>query len=164
MPSIISEAINNQATDPYSSLGYSLVDVNVWSMTVDSILSTIAKLNSNVRVVSPDAFVKLFKTGTMCEGQQSGINDNTTSLIKLNCLPNPASNSVKVEVFMPIETDAELAIYDICGQKLQTISSSHLDTGQHSLELDISRLSIGVYFIALKGPAFSVSQKLVVVN
>jgi hypothetical protein len=163
-PWLISQAINNQASNPNSPDGYSLVDVNVWSMTVDSILSTIAALNSNVRVVSPDAFVKLFKKGTMCQAEQTGINNTAENAVKLNCYPNPASNSVKVEIELPGEANAELSLYDICGQKLQPLLSGQMTPGQHIFYLDIAGLSNGIYFLGLKGPSFSVTQKMVVSN
>ena len=54
--------INSAPRNPYSSSGYTLVLVNAWSKSMDSIKTVIDGLNSDVRVVTPEVFVKLIQT------------------------------------------------------------------------------------------------------
>jgi hypothetical protein len=54
--------INSRPTDPSNASGYTLVFVHAWTKDLSSIQTVINGLNSNVRVVTPDAFIKLVKT------------------------------------------------------------------------------------------------------
>lgn len=100
----------------------------------------------------------------MCQAEQTAINNTAENAVGLNCYPNPAANSVKVEIDFPSGTNAELSLYDMCGQKLQPLLSGQMTAGPHIFYLDIASLSSGIYFLGLKGPTFSVTQKLVVSN
>lgn len=51
--------INSRPADPHSAEGYSLVFVHVWTKDLSNVRTVIQGLNSNVRVVTPDVFVKL---------------------------------------------------------------------------------------------------------
>ncbi|MDP4277474.1 MAG: GxGYxYP family putative glycoside hydrolase [Bacteroidota bacterium] len=53
--------LNAASTDIYSSDGYSLVPVHLWSTDPKEILQCIQKLGPNVRVVTPDEFVWLIR-------------------------------------------------------------------------------------------------------
>lgn len=53
--------LNSDSTDIHSPSGYSLVDVNVWYDSPDSVAKCVSLLNKNVRVVAPDEFVALIK-------------------------------------------------------------------------------------------------------
>ena len=51
--------INSRPANPYSTDGYTLVFVHVWTKDMKNIKTVIDKLNPNVHVVTPDVFVKL---------------------------------------------------------------------------------------------------------
>jgi len=55
----LAKKLNLASKNIYSSAGYSLVPVHVWSRSVTDVMNCIKQLNSNVRVVSPDEFVSL---------------------------------------------------------------------------------------------------------
>lgn len=55
--------INSAPRDPYSSDGYSLVMVHPWSKGLSNVQTVIDGLDSDVRVVTPEAFVKLIYEG-----------------------------------------------------------------------------------------------------
>jgi hypothetical protein len=54
--------INSRPTDPSNVSGYTLVFVHAWTKDLSSIQTVVNGLNANVRVVTPDAFIKLVKT------------------------------------------------------------------------------------------------------
>lgn len=60
-PQNIINSVNEASTDPKSADSYSLVDVHAWSMSMTDVKNTIAGFDSDVRVVSPQEFVKLIK-------------------------------------------------------------------------------------------------------
>ncbi len=51
--------INSRPADPYNKDGYTLVFVHTWTKDLSNIKTVVDALNSNVRVVTPDVFVKL---------------------------------------------------------------------------------------------------------
>ena len=51
--------INSRPADPHIADGYTLVFVHAWTKDLSAIKTVIAGLHSNIRVVTPDAFVKL---------------------------------------------------------------------------------------------------------
>lgn len=54
--------INSRPTDPSNVSGYTLVFVHTWTKDLSNIKTVVDGLNANVRVVTPDAFVKLVRT------------------------------------------------------------------------------------------------------
>ena len=53
--------LNSYPRDPASPAGYTLVAVHVWSKTLGSVQQVVTNLAPNVRVVTPDIFVKLIR-------------------------------------------------------------------------------------------------------
>ncbi|PSL28218.1 GxGYxYP domain-containing protein [Chitinophaga ginsengisoli] len=53
--------INSRPANPSSASGYTLVFVHTWTKDLASIKKVVDGLNANVRVVTPDVFVKLVK-------------------------------------------------------------------------------------------------------
>ena len=53
--------LNHAVRDPYSPMGYSLIAVHVWSMDLEDVKAVVDRLDPHVRVVAPDAFVKLIR-------------------------------------------------------------------------------------------------------
>ncbi len=57
----VAASINARPTDPHSKQGYSMIGVGAWSMTVQDIVTCADLFGPNVKVVTPDEFVKLIK-------------------------------------------------------------------------------------------------------
>ena len=75
--------------------------------------------------------------------------------------PNPAGKSCKIEYEILAEEMHSLYILDINGRKVMTIFESHIGTGKHEREIDISELSSGVYFLVLESMT---DRKTVIMN
>jgi hypothetical protein len=78
--------------------------------------------------------------------------------------PNPFSNKTTIEVSMPEHAGAELAIFDISGNKLATVFDGSLDSGAHSFTLDGSGLAAGTYFCKLTTAKASVVRQIQIVR
>jgi hypothetical protein len=59
-PTLISH-INSRPTTPSNAAGYTLVLVHVWTKSLSNVRTVVNALNPTVRVVTPDAFVKLIE-------------------------------------------------------------------------------------------------------
>jgi hypothetical protein len=53
--------INARPADPHSEQGYSMIGVGAWSTTVQDIVTCSLSFDSEVKIVTPDEFVKLIK-------------------------------------------------------------------------------------------------------
>lgn len=80
---------------------------------------------------------------------------NTVSLSNIVIYPNPATNSFFVENASNVET---LKIYDITGTLVLLIENTF---NKDLLEIDITKLPVGQYFIAFHNDKIKVTKKIV---
>lgn len=79
--------------------------------------------------------------------------------------PNPFNSSTTITYKLPIDSDVELNIYNISGQKISTLISEKQIAGNHSVKLDASNFVSGIYFYHLEtDKGFSESRKLILLK
>lgn len=64
--------------------------------------------------------------------------------------PNPFNSNTKIEFYLPKSGKAVLKLFDITGRALETIVNKEMQSGFHSVNLDLSGYATGVYFYRLK--------------
>jgi hypothetical protein len=87
-----------------------------------------------------------------------GINDIAWN-IEMNLMPNPFSNTVRIETQLAKPEKLELSIFDGLGKLIR--KESYTSAGKTSRLIDLSTESNGIYFLVLKGETGSLSRKLV---
>ncbi len=155
-PDSLAGVLNLQAKDPYSSAGYSLITVHAWSNNVDSIIKCIQGLDNTVRVVSPDAFVKLFKKGNSCDTVATGVSDISTAVSGIRPMPNPTGASVTITTAQNL-SDATISLLDLTGRVL----IEKANQSGSSLTLDMSAQPSGMYFVEVQQGGSIVTAKVV---
>jgi hypothetical protein len=165
-PDSLAQTLNNAPKDPYSTDGYSLISVHIWDNFVDSVVKCIQALDSTVRVVTPDAFVKLFSKGMQCNPDTVSAIQATDNDLKVNLTiqPNPCSSQTQFIFTLPQSTFIDATLYDDCGKKIKTIFSGSQSAGEHNLDLDAANLPSGMYFCTLKGDYFNITRKCLVLK
>ncbi len=78
--------------------------------------------------------------------------------------PNPARFSLTVEVTLTNASQTRIDIYDLVGRKIDTLEPGMLTSGQHRINIDVSRYSSGLYFLRLSAGSHRETRKMVVVN
>jgi Secretion system C-terminal sorting domain len=78
--------------------------------------------------------------------------------------PNPFNPTTVISYQVPINGFVKLEIYDVLGRKLQTLVSEHETIGTHSVTLNASELSSGVYFYRLSARGFIETKKLLLIK
>lgn len=73
--------------------------------------------------------------------------------------PNPATDIINLVAEIYSYERIVLEIYDISGRKLQTIDKGNLLKGKHYFNIDISKLSQGVYLINVSSQNKKISNK-----
>lgn len=77
--------------------------------------------------------------------------------------PNPFNPSTTISYLLPVTSHVELTIYNITGQKIQTLISEQQQTGYYHVEWDATDFSGGVYLCRLQAadPAKAMGQNFV---
>ncbi|NUM50544.1 MAG: T9SS type A sorting domain-containing protein [Flavobacteriales bacterium] len=79
-------------------------------------------------------------------GNTTGINENKVQTEGLRVYPNPASNNVTIEWSKELQVQS-LAVFDYLGRE---VLNEKLSNNTHSLQLDVSALPQGMYFLHLQ--------------
>jgi hypothetical protein len=78
--------------------------------------------------------------------------------------PNPFNPVTRVAVQIPEETEIEVAVFNLIGQKVLTVMEGVQKPGRYEVEIDARTLASGVYFYRLKSSTYSMTRKLMVVR
>jgi M6 family metalloprotease-like protein len=78
--------------------------------------------------------------------------------------PNPFNPSTTLRFALPQSSHVTLSVYNIIGQKVETLIDGVKEAGNHSVSFDASRLSSGVYFYAIDAGSFHATKKMVLMR
>ncbi len=68
------------------------------------------------------------------------------SINNINLYPNPANSNIKIDLDLENDKNVVLKIFDISGKELISINKS-LNKGQNKIDLDVNKISRGIYII-----------------
>ncbi len=63
--------------------------------------------------------------------------------------PNPFNSKTAIEFELAEDTKVEITVYNVLGQRVETLVDDYLNAGQHSVAWDASNYSSGIYFYKL---------------
>lgn len=76
--------------------------------------------------------------------------------------PNPFNPTTTISFYIPEDTQVSISIYDIVGREVaQLVNSEHFVSGSHSIVLDGSKLSSGIYLVNVSAGNESLITKAV---
>ena len=78
--------------------------------------------------------------------------------------PNPFNNTANISFDLPREVTGKLVVYDMLGRMTNTLYDGKLAAGSHSMQFNGNGLSSGTYFVRLETPAFTATQKAVLLK
>ncbi len=82
--------------------------------------------------------------------------------------PNPFNLSARIEYDLPEESDVELAVYNVLGEKVTTLHNGKVEAGSYSIvwngRANGSDLASGVYFISLKAGEYKSVKSLILMK
>ncbi|MBN1291014.1 MAG: T9SS type A sorting domain-containing protein [Candidatus Latescibacteria bacterium] len=74
--------------------------------------------------------------------------------------PNPFNPTTTINFSAPEAGIVNIDVFNVAGQKVDTIVSDFLSAGNHSVTWNASGLSAGVYFYSVKSGNFSKTMKM----
>jgi len=95
-------------------------------------------------------------------GWSAGIATYNANVDKISLYPNPASNSANVEYTLAKATDLTIEVYNVMGQKVQTVLSGNQVAGKHNLTIDASNMSNGLYFVSFISNGAKTTKQLMI--
>jgi len=84
--------------------------------------------------------------------------------LELSLGPNPANPVTWISFTLPYPQEATLAIYNILGAKITTLSSGLQPAGSHTFLWNASQNASGVYIVRLETAKYTSSQRMIVVK
>ncbi|MBH10930.1 MAG: hypothetical protein CMG74_11385 [Candidatus Marinimicrobia bacterium] len=116
-----------------------------------------------------------FSPGTTIDGSFNllGLNNDFASLPKVFNLkqnyPNPFNPHTSIEFTVPVTSDIRLEIYNVMGQKINTLVNKETTAGLYRVQwngTDINGVSVstGMYFYRLEADGFSSTKKMLLIK
>ncbi len=78
--------------------------------------------------------------------------------------PNPFNPVTTIEYSLKTAGRVNVAIFNILGQKVQTLVDEHKPAGEYSIKFDGARLSSGVYLYKIQAGDFVDTKKMVIMK
>lgn len=91
----------------------------------------------------------------------SGIN-TPTGFVMSPARPNPCSDATTVEFGLKNTSNVTITLFDLTGNKVQSVTNQTYRAGYHHLTINTSALNSGIYFCRLATPEGVTTQKIIV--
>lgn len=78
--------------------------------------------------------------------------------------PNPFNPTTTISFALPVSGKVILEVYDVTGKTVATLIDSEINAGQHSVEVNATRLSSGIYFYRIRANQFTATRKFVLMK
>ena len=78
--------------------------------------------------------------------------------------PNPFNSTTTIEDRLPFASDVSLNLYNLSGQRIETLVNGRLQAGVHRVTLNAEDMSSGLYFVKLEGAGQSFTRKLMLLK
>ena len=79
-------------------------------------------------------------------------------------VPNPVMDNTSISFYLPQDVKIRLTVSNALGQELMTITDTSYQKGMHTVSMDATSLSTGVYFYKLEANNTSLTKQLTLVK
>ena len=86
------------------------------------------------------------------------------SSFRLSAYPNPFNSSTQIVFELPHADNAELAVFDLAGRRVETLYSGRLEAGRHEFSLNVRDWPSGIYFYRLQTPSQQLTRKIILLK
>lgn len=88
----------------------------------------------------------------------------TERLVLHGTFPNPARTQATIRYELPTAGPVRLEVYNLLGQRIQSLVAAPQPAGRHEISFDASGLSSGVYFVRLQTTNRALTRRMTVVQ
>jgi len=79
-------------------------------------------------------------------------------------VPNPFNPVTDIRFSLPEACNVRLEIFNIIGQRIETMINDRLEAGHHSCSWDASNYASGIYFTRLRAGKFIDTKKMILLK
>ena len=79
----------------------------------------------------------------------TGIEEPTLGISSMNVFPNPAIKLTSISFSLDKPSDVKAELFNIDGQMIKNVFDGKLLQGENKIQLDLSKMSAGIYFAKL---------------
>ncbi|HEX2984230.1 MAG TPA: T9SS type A sorting domain-containing protein [Ignavibacteriales bacterium] len=109
------------------------------------------------------AIINGIKYGNMISTEENEI-EIPDRIYLSNNYPNPFNPSTKINFELPKESYVKLLIYNLLGEKIETLISEYKRAGAYDVKFDAHTLSSGVYFYILQTNGTTITKKMLLLK
>ena len=74
--------------------------------------------------------------------------------------PNPFNPSTTIRFSLPTASDVKIEIFDLLGNSVKKLAENRYQAGIHTIKVDASDLSTGVYFYSMTAGDFKAMRRM----
>lgn len=78
--------------------------------------------------------------------------------------PNPFNATTEIRYTLPTPTDVRVDIYNLLGERIETLVECRQEAGEHSVNWDASKAASGVHFYKLTAGDFTETKRMILVK
>ncbi len=78
--------------------------------------------------------------------------------------PNPFNPSTTIRFAIPKTSNVNLTVYNVLGQRIETLANKVLSAGTYNVMFDASKFSSGIYFYTLKTGNYLMTKKMILLR
>ena len=78
--------------------------------------------------------------------------------------PNPFNPKTTIDFDIPKTSEVKIEVYNVAGQKVQTLLNKQMSAGNHQVEFNAENLSSGIYFYHIQAGEFQDVKKMVLIK
>ncbi len=82
----------------------------------------------------------------------------------IEAYPNPFNSTTTIEYVLPFASEVTLNLYNLSGQRVETLVDGRLQAGVHRTILNAGDMASGLYFVKLEGVGKAFTQKIMLVK
>jgi hypothetical protein len=80
----------------------------------------------------------------------------------INIYPNPTAGNTQMEYILSTASEVSVEIYNVLGEKVQTLNNGNQTQGSHTISFDTKELTNGLYFVTVKANGTQTTKKFMV--
>lgn len=165
---------DTKVTLPYATVDALLADAGiangekasfVWNVRVSDGSDTLDVRGPYERF--GDDFFPIYRHITLEKSLPNSIEDEfgkpTAFRLEQN-YPNPFNPSTTIKFALPEASDVKLTVYNMLGQRVNTLINNKMTAGFHSVPFDASNLASGMYIYRIEAAAFTSTKKMMLIK
>jgi Secretion system C-terminal sorting domain len=87
---------------------------------------------------------------------------NFSNLLKLSIRPNPVKTNAQLIIKSPVNSSAQIKVYDAIGNEVMTINKSQINDGLNQVDFDTDKLTNGFYYVRVSLDGFSKTTPMII--